>query len=1249
MGTPDEERQKIETAQREDIRAKTATIKVEAQKKERPRYSRRGNGDRGLSEATITSQEAVTPAPVPEPSPSYRELLAKPRIGKKQKLQIVGKEIIRLRKAGLAVPASLLRLKERFKPDKKRRKKDKPTTPGERITAALGETTWGSTIKKKKEEHEASKSSSGGVPPPPPPGTPAPPKKGEKASPEYVKYLEKAPPPQLQVAREFKVHPDWTVAENDAKGKPSVYVDEKGIRYYVPGTAMYDMGYATSLEYLGYRTTVQDLETGRIKAVWVGGGAKKDNPKSVAPWVAWTNAKGEPILVPKAEIIRISKLGEEEQVAVLRRLGIMSEEKLPLSASKALKIRERQALALEGIISTRKIWNITNALKKPYLTEEEAIKGDFSAYHEAVRIPLSGAVSQERYLKELEQYSKEVKQFNLEVKNLDESFDWIEVQAERLEPKLDLIDKQNKLVEELEAEANTLSLLSSAINPFNVEQVEEYNKRIARFNTKLANFEVPEKEIQSILKELDHYNDQVASLNLRYDKLNIPEEPPAPKEDLGSFVVKAWHSTKQNFKEATAKHLTTAEKVKNVSGLVAEMVVPGLWARHWNQLGWGERGFNIAMDILILIPLIKLGSIGLKAITRQTGTATIKQFLKLEKGYTDFLVNKLKPRYGKAVANQFKLISATQSRYLRQLIKLDRLKIKKTANRRIRAQEKMVRKTKTDLEQQARQFVDEIKLQKQGGVPGGWAFDDPRVAEAFTRLPKEIAAHTENIASSLVPKKGNIKALKAALFSAEQRLKAAQAKKGAWKDSSQFADLIEDVMLKQVKLNQALASSIEEIQRELLKIQSLLKRSKLTKAELKAQSGELKRAIAKLQTEATQPWLSAKQKGLLRTKIKNLRLELSHLPKAKPARLTFKQRATLKTRGEELTTKLDQAIKDMEVEWSRSGSLRRGRPLGDYPTPPPSGRSTGLSQAIKQMELEGRRLPATKPLPSGAAIVGPRAFVGASTAVLAKTLTKTDLELVMGRITDPEEEEAIAAETLRAIKTAVGLKQKGLTKAEIQAKVREQLKASLKPHLLPSIKTALKTKGITKAQVKAMTKVQVKAITKAALKVATATKTPAKVKPAKPLPKPKPVLSSDSSDEEKREFIKQTPGAVTWNMGKLGEENPQDVWHVRLPDGKHIVVIGKAPKGAEILADGPGSAYKTAQVTGEKRRAFPKFRQKHGAVTATLQPAKIAKGARISFSPSPGLQSKRKGRMFETKLGSSTGYSRHRVGRGRKR
>lgn len=137
------------------------------------------------------------------------------------------------------------------------------------------------------------------------------------------------------------------------------------------------------------------------------------------------------------------------------------------------------------------------------------------------------------------------------------------------------------------------------------------------------------------------------------------------------------------------------------------------------------------------------------------------------------------------------------------------------------------------------------------------------------------------------------------------------------------------------------------------------------------------------------------------------------------------------------------------------------------------------------------------------------------------------------------------------------------------------------------------------------------------------------------------ITPAKPTDTEKREIIRTTVGAVTWNMGKLGRKHPRDVWHVRLPDGKHLIVMGAAPEGAHIMADGPGSAYKTTQAIGAGLRR--EIEQVHGAVKARVTPARTEQGAAIRFTPR--LKSVRRGKIYHTKFGNSTLLSRRPLGR----
>lgn len=188
----------------------------------------------------------------------------------------------------------------------------------------------------------------------------------------------------------------------------------------------------------------------------------------------------------------------------------------------------------------------------------------------------------------------------------------------------------------------------------------------------------------------------------------------------------------------------------------------------------------------------------------------------------------------------------------------------------------------------------------------------------------------------------------------------------------------------------------------------------------------------------------------------------------------------------------------------------------------------------------------------------------------------------------------------------------GLTRAAAhtiaQQAVQDRAQSMSATGTATGIETA--TKAATQTAADTATETAAETATEAAVE-ATTTAEAARVATAVDTSKlqfPKP----DASDKKKREYIRNTKGAVTWNMGKLGRDVPKDVWHVRVPpydDDHHLVVMGKAPQGA-TKADGPGSAYETAQALGGNLKK--PFTHKHGIFTARVSPGG-PRGASISF------------------------------------
>ncbi len=221
----------------------------------------------------------------------------------------------------------------------------------------------------------------------------------------------------------------------------------------------------------------------------------------------------------------------------------------------------------------------------------------------------------------------------------------------------------------------------------------------------------------------------------------------------------------------------------------------------------------------------------------------------------------------------------------------------------------------------------------------------------------------------------------------------------------------------------------------------------------------------------------------------------------------------------------------------------------------------------------------------------------------------------------------------KAVKAGMEAQEKAatgnLTKSQAKQAVEQAVQETIELTVTPIIEQQ------PQAKAQPLMKTQAKAITKAILK--TQVKLPPR-KLSKPL---KPLLPlREDKDRAKRELVLRTRGAVTWNMGKL---QGRDVWWVVLPDGRKLVLLGEAPQGARILADGKGSAYKTTQRIG--RGAFPVITQRHGAVTATIRPSRTPKGADIAFS---NLRSIKRGKQYYTPVAGMTLISRRPLGRRRR-
>jgi hypothetical protein len=165
--------------------------------------------------------------------------------------------------------------------------------------------------------------------------------------------------------------------------------------------------------------------------------------------------------------------------------------------------------------------------------------------------------------------------------------------------------------------------------------------------------------------------------------------------------------------------------------------------------------------------------------------------------------------------------------------------------------------------------------------------------------------------------------------------------------------------------------------------------------------------------------------------------------------------------------------------------------------------------------------------------------------------------------------------------------------------------------------------------------------------------TPVKVPPSRTLlrtprvppvpPKEGTLTGKGKTDKEKREIIRKASGSTTYNMGKL---HGKDVWWTHLDTGETYVVLGPKPDGATLLADGPGSTYKTTQRLGNKA-GFEPYTIKHGAVMSRVTPAKNHQRAQNAFTP---VRNMRIGKMYVADVGGGAiGFSRKPIKGGRRK
>jgi len=188
----------------------------------------------------------------------------------------------------------------------------------------------------------------------------------------------------------------------------------------------------------------------------------------------------------------------------------------------------------------------------------------------------------------------------------------------------------------------------------------------------------------------------------------------------------------------------------------------------------------------------------------------------------------------------------------------------------------------------------------------------------------------------------------------------------------------------------------------------------------------------------------------------------------------------------------------------------------------------------------------------------------------------------------------------------------------------------------------------------------------------------------KPPEKPKPPIRIPTEAENKanRQRVLEAGGAIAWRQGKIGGKDRWDtIVNPYSKDADYVMVLGDKPEGATIVARGVGSAYATAQMLrgkppskvvtvdsgfqdititpkGEKRISLhftpdPKGLTK-GDITIGrpgIRPPAPPRRGKISKPPAQrsGLYSKKRGKIYYTKMRGGTAMSRRDLGIGVRR
>lgn len=990
------------------------------------------------------------------------------------------------------------------------------------------------------------------------------------------------------------------------KTKPTVLVTPDGVRHYTPWHhAMWEsLGMRTSEDYADY------LRTGEASQ-YVGVREGLDKPmlvsrRELAKASALTGEEQFKALVEVGVIPRGSKFmpgpggykskgwsyidpetKQKMKGALLARLARASVKKPRVVIPPGMKVDTRPAYRElrpaqiaspairelaedpEGVLG--RLSGVTDELKGlPHLTFIQKIikdwqearehfggeileikQGKLQARLKTILDEITG-VEQKEYFDRMGEYNSQVIEFNRQVDWLNGMVGGLEKEGKELP--IDEVKEYNATMAKLNAQTLSLEREAPGVNLESLSAVNRFNEKVNTLARAFAVLQGKQEKINTFVQEVDIFNAKVEKLNLEAAGLKEPGEiPEEPTKTMGTVARAIFEGIKAEYKHAAREELTLKEKVSNVSLLTAELIVPGVWvAAPYTKTDIRDRKpseilLNIGLDLLIVIPMLRLATLGIKRVLAAGAKGMVREAVKAEAKIAKDAVKAMRVSYGKDAATALEKVSQIQATYLKRLARLERMKAKGlTTTSQLRA----TLKTENQLTAAARSFINEVqraqsRLGRKGVVGAG--FDSPTIARAFNRMPEELVRHTKGVLRAITKPKGkqSLKQLEADVAKAEATLNAAKAKYPF--DTSKWADLVGELLEKQAILSQSKAGGLAKIQSEFTRV-----------------GAELNRVRAKILEKTLNPARVGRKPKVIQRRI------LATYQKQR--RILKQAELSLERQRLALARQLKAGMRKMEIEWGRGGAVGRGgggiatavRPRG-APARLSGGTATTVSSTATMTTAQAAARTAL-----GAAIVD----------VIGRPIPGVE-EITKG-LTDVEVIKQVEIETLKAIRLAEKLATKPATKlgveaqtklavaaqaklaVEIAQRVRAALEASIKAALSPKVAAALETK--------------IALITDIATKVGLEVAEPLKpLEPIKPILIPGPTPKPTAGDKGKRKFVDDKPGIVAYRRGALKGKSRWLVFYHPYGEDDRLELYGAAPAGA-ITFTGKGSAKKTATV-----------------------------------------------------------------------